>query len=261
VARLTGERPIEGTTPDSLIALHDAGYREVADRLGPGLVLDAGCGLGFETTRLVGDQRRVVGIDYDRATATSALARFEDDGLQVACTDAARMGVRSRVFDFACSSHIIEHFRRPEEHVAELARVLGPDGTALILTPNRPADFENPFHLVLFMKDELERLLDRYFGQVWVGGLDGSPAVKEDFAIRRAKAQRLLRYDVFNLRHRMPRSWYISLYTRGLPFAYRLLASADTGGNSGITADDFAVTDDVDDTTLVLFAVCRGPRP
>jgi SAM-dependent methyltransferase len=261
VARLTGERPIEGTTPDSLIALHDAGYREVAARLGPGLVLDAGCGLGFESARLIDGQRQVVGIDYDRATASSALTRFQDDGHQVACTDAAGMGVRSGAFDFACSSHIVEHFRRPEEHVAELARVLGPNGTALILTPNRPADFENPFHLVLFMKAELERLLDRYFDQVWVGGLDGSPAVKDDFAARRAKAHRLLRYDVFNLRHRIPRSWYISLYTRALPFAYRLLAPGDTGGNSGITADDFAVSDEVDDTTLVLFAVCRGPRP
>ena len=36
---LTGERPMEGSTPDSLLALHDAGYREVRLRLGPGRVL------------------------------------------------------------------------------------------------------------------------------------------------------------------------------------------------------------------------------
>ena len=36
VARLTGERPMAGATPDSLLALHDAGYREVAARLGAG---------------------------------------------------------------------------------------------------------------------------------------------------------------------------------------------------------------------------------
>ena len=44
--KLTGERPIEGQTPDSLLALHAAGYREVIERLGSGRLLDLGCGLG-----------------------------------------------------------------------------------------------------------------------------------------------------------------------------------------------------------------------
>jgi 2-polyprenyl-3-methyl-5-hydroxy-6-metoxy-1,4-benzoquinol methylase len=61
---LTGERPMEGSTPDSLLALHDAGYREVRLRLGPGRVLDVGCGVGSETVQLDADDRRVIGIDY-----------------------------------------------------------------------------------------------------------------------------------------------------------------------------------------------------
>ena len=43
--KLTGERPMEGRTPDSLLALHEAGYREVAALLGTGTVLDVGCGV------------------------------------------------------------------------------------------------------------------------------------------------------------------------------------------------------------------------
>ena len=42
MARLTGERPMAGATPDSLLAFHDAGYREMAARLGAGTVLDVG---------------------------------------------------------------------------------------------------------------------------------------------------------------------------------------------------------------------------
>ena len=62
--KLTGERPMEGATPDSLLALHDAGYREVVARLGPGVVVDVGCGVGDETvaTRGTGparDRRRL----------------------------------------------------------------------------------------------------------------------------------------------------------------------------------------------------------
>src|SRR5262252_3907856 len=64
VAKLTGERPMAGSTPDSLLALHDAGYREVAARLGRGLVVDVGCGVGAQTALLVGSDRTVVGVDY-----------------------------------------------------------------------------------------------------------------------------------------------------------------------------------------------------
>ena len=42
--------------------------------------------------------------------------------------------------------------------------------------------------------------------------------------------------------------------------AYKLIAREDSGGVTGITADDWFVTEDLDDTTLVLFAVVRGPR-
>ena len=34
--KLTGERPMRDVTPDSLLAFHDAGYREVINRLGRG---------------------------------------------------------------------------------------------------------------------------------------------------------------------------------------------------------------------------------
>jgi SAM-dependent methyltransferase len=256
---MTGERPVRGVTPDSLVALHDAGYRELVARLGPGLVLDAGCGLGFLSAELMGPGRTVVGIDYDAGTAAAARREWGRRGLMTACTDASAAGLRSGAFDWVCSSHLIEHFDRPELHAAELARLLSPGGTALIVTPNRPADFENPFHRVLFVRSELQELLGRYFGEVWVGGLDGNPVVKADFAARRERAARVLALDVFRLRHRMPRRWYIALYTRALPFAYRLMARADTGGATGITAADFAVTEQVDDTTLVLVAIARRP--
>ncbi|MCB9390724.1 MAG: hypothetical protein H6512_14525 [Acidimicrobiia bacterium] len=64
-SQLTGERPIQGRTPDSLLALHGAGYREVIDRLqSAGVVVDIGSGVGDETVRLAGDDRFVIGVDY-----------------------------------------------------------------------------------------------------------------------------------------------------------------------------------------------------
>ncbi len=259
-SRLTGERPLEGVTPDSLLALHAAGYRTVIERLGPGLTLDVGCGQGFESARLLARDRPVVGVDYSAEATRAARSRWGDDGLRVAEMDATALGFATGTFRWACSSHLIEHFTQPEAHVRELARVLADDGAVFFLTPNAPADFENPFHVHLFEPDGLRQLLDLHFESVTVQGLDATPPVKADFAARRAKAEKVLRLDVLDLRHRIPRSWYVAAYARALPIAYRVMARRDSGGSSGITADDFFVTDTLDRTTMVLFATASRPR-
>jgi SAM-dependent methyltransferase len=259
-SRLTGERPQQGVTPDSLLALHEAGYRAVLERIGDGRILDVGCGQGFESVRFLAPGRSVVGADYSGEAVATASARYGSDGLVVAQTDATRLGFADGSFDAVCSSHLIEHFTDPEPHVAELARVADDDGAVFVLTPNEPADFENPFHLHLFGRDELRAMLQRHFDDVWLGGVDATPPVKADFAARRAKAAKLLRLDVLDFRHRMPHSWYVWAYTRLLPLAYKLVARDDSGGSTGITADDWFVTEDLDDTTLVLFAVAKKPR-
>lgn len=219
-----------------------------------------GCGQGFESVKLAGPGRSVVGIDYHLPAVQAAVAQFGARGLHALVTGATDLGLGDGTFDWVCSSHLIEHFEKPGHHAAELARVLAPGGTAFVVTPNAPADFENPFHVSLFRQGQLAELLGQWFEDVSVVGIDAVPAVKEDFARRRAKAARLLRLDVLDLRHRLPRSWYVAAYERLLPVAYRLLATADSGGGTGITADDFSVTDTVDDSTLVLFAIARRPR-
>jgi SAM-dependent methyltransferase len=263
--KLTGERPLEGKTPDSLLALHAAGYREVAARLGPGRLLDVGCGVGDASAAFLAPEREVVGADYDAPTC--AVAVREHPGVATVCSDGARLAVRAGTFDYVCSSHLIEHFVAPEGHVAELARVLAPDGAAFVITPNAPADFENPFHVHLFEPEGLAALLGRHFEDVEVLGLDGDAIVKADFERRRRVARRLLALDVFDLRHRLPRRWYVALHGAARRVAYPVFALAGRrkGGSQGapapaITAERFGLTAAIDPSTLVLFAVARRPR-
>jgi SAM-dependent methyltransferase len=260
MAKLTGERPMAGATPDSLLAFHDAGYREMNAQIGPGTVLDVGCGVGEQTARLAGIGRLVIGVDYDPQTAVDAQHEWGPRGLRFAAMDGARLAVGARSVDWVCSSHIIEHFVAPEQHAAELARVAAPNGTALVITPNRPADFENPFHVSLFEPAELESLLGLFFHDVSVQGLEGSPELHADFAQRRASGERLLRLDPLNLRNKVPRSWYIWGYERVLPVVYRALGSSRTGIGSGLDESHFFLTDEVAPTTPGLFAVARKPR-
>ncbi len=257
--KLTGERPIEGKTPDSLLALHAAGYREVRDRIGAGRFLDLGCGLGDGTASFAAEDRVLVGVDYDPATAAEARRLHRDVGLATVCGDGARLPLRTGAFDYVCSSHLIEHFVNPEPHVAAVARTLADDGMAFFLTPNAPADFENPYHVHLFGPDDLREMLERHFGSVEVIGLDATPLVKADFEKRRALATKLLKLDPWGLRHKLPRSWFVALHAAGRRIAYRFLDKEQGQGNSGITADEFFTTDRIDDTTLVLLGVAAKP--
>ncbi|MBM3674532.1 MAG: class I SAM-dependent methyltransferase [Actinobacteria bacterium] len=263
--KLTGERPMEGATPDSLLALHDAGYREVIARIGEGRVLDVGCGVGTETARFCGPGRQVVGVDYSAETAVLAGKEFGPGGPRGAAAtftamDGARLGFAGASFNWVCSSHIIEHFTGPETHAAELARVTKDDGSAFVITPNRPADFENPFHVYLFEAAELASLLRLFFEDVEVLGLEGDDVLKADFAARRSSGEKLLKLDVFDLRRRLPRAWHVWSYEHALPLVYRMLGSKSTGIGSGLDDSHFFITDEIRDTTPVLFAIARRPR-
>ena len=157
---------MEGVTPDSLLALHAAGYRTVIERLGPGTMLDVGCGQGFESARFLAADRAVVGVDYSAEAVAFARAPVGGTGCRWPRWTPWPSGFAEGSFGWACSSHLIEHFDEPEGHVPELARVLADDGTVFFLTPNAPADFENPFHIHLFEPPELRGLLGRHFHDV-----------------------------------------------------------------------------------------------
>ncbi|HUI48820.1 MAG TPA: class I SAM-dependent methyltransferase [Acidimicrobiia bacterium] len=259
--KLTGERPMQGATPDSLLAFHDAGYREVIARLGAGITVDIGCGIGDETRRLTGSDRMVIGADYSADTMRAAgVAHASAPGLRFVASDGSALALRDATVDFVVSSHIIEHFDNPVVHVAELARVLRADGTAFVITPNAPADFENPFHVYLFERAQLVSLLSLFFEDVSCIGLEGDDALHADFAARRAGGERLLRLDPLALRRRVPRGAYVWAYERALPLAYRLLGRDRSGIGSGVTESDFFTTEYIDHRTPGLFAVARRPR-
>jgi len=249
--RPTGERPVRDHTPASLIALHEAGYAVVDASIGDGIGIDIGCGLGTESVSLARAGRQVIGIDYDHATAHSAATLLHG----TLCADARVLPVATGSLDWVCSSHIIEHFTDPERHVAEIARVLRPGGVAVILTPNEPADFENPFHVHLFRPEPLRALLETHFPMVTVMGLTGNERVTAEFARRRKTGQRILALDVFDLRHRLPDRMLAMLHSAGRRVLYPIL---NRGNAEVTTADDFRLMDETDpigDDVLVLAAI------
>lgn len=105
-------------------------------------VLDAGIGTGALTLALADSLRdlpELHGIDLSArmlARARSRLAAFDQAGLsgRLRLGDICRLPYDNGTFDLVMSAHVAEHCRFPDEAVAELARVLKPGGTLILVT-------------------------------------------------------------------------------------------------------------------------------
>ena len=192
---------MEGHTPDSLLALHDAGYREVIARLGPGRVLDVGCGVGRRDRaprrpRPTGRRRRL------RRARPHALAADGRGRAHRHATSSSRRWTAPRSasgpasFDAVCSSHIIEHFMGPELHVAELARVCARrrHDVRHHARTDRPTS-RTRSTCTCSRRTSSRSMLRLFFDDVEVVGLEGDAELKADFAARRASGEKLLKLD------------------------------------------------------------------
>ena len=131
-----------------------------------------------------------------------------------------------------------------------------------MITPNRPADFENPFHVSLFEADELESLLRLFFDDVDRArprGLTRAARRLRPAARQRREAAASSTRSTCATRCRD--SWYVWGYERVLPVVYRALGSSRTGIGSGLDESHFFLTDQITPTTPGLFAVARQPAP
>jgi SAM-dependent methyltransferase len=250
--KITGERavtPSGGFNP--AWQRHAAAYVLCEPFLGPGRVLDLGCGVGHSYHRLA--PRETVGVDIDPAVLVG-------QERETVAADMRELPFGDASFGAVIASHAVEHVPDPERVVAEAARVLEPDGIAAFVTPNRltfgrPDEIIDPYHYVEFDPDELCGLCELSFGEVEVRGLFASERYMELFREERAKLDRLLRLDPLRLRRLVPRAVRQSLYD-GLLRHYR--PPADPRAEA-IAIEDFELRSSFLEEALDLYAFCRSP--
>jgi SAM-dependent methyltransferase len=210
---ITGERvtTAEGGFNPSF-QRHRAEYRLCATLLGPGKVLDLGCGTGHSYQELA--PRETVGVDV----SAQALAGQEREAV---VADMRKLPFADGSFDSVVAIHSIEHVPDPERMLAEVARVLVGGGRAIFATPNRltfgrPDEVIDPYHYVEFDAEQLRELCARALtvhSILAVHASDRYMAIHDD---ERRELDRLLARDPLRLRRFAPRRVLQYLYDRRL---------------------------------------------
>lgn len=169
----TGERLVP-TSPRPVAYEHLHRYA-IACALAPGLrVLDIACGEGYGANLLAEHAVDVIAIDIDAGTIAHAAAEYRRPNLRFIEGDCLSIPLPDGSVDLVASFETIEHLREHDRFLAEIRRVLTPEGVLIISSPdqveyNRVSTEVNPFHLAELTHDAFERLLKSRFQNVVTG--------------------------------------------------------------------------------------------
>jgi 2-polyprenyl-3-methyl-5-hydroxy-6-metoxy-1,4-benzoquinol methylase len=110
---------------ETALAGHDLSGRDV---------LDAGCGTGLFSQVAVERGARVTSVDVGEGLLAQVARKCDSRRIVGSVTE---LPFDDASFDYVVCTEVIEHTTTPSRAVSELARVLRPDGTLVLTTPNR----------------------------------------------------------------------------------------------------------------------------
>jgi ubiquinone/menaquinone biosynthesis C-methylase UbiE len=171
----TGERFIPGTRGEIWIE-HWHRYHFASRWVEDKRVLDLACGEGYGAALLARRAAHVTGVDVSAPAIEHASRAYAALGnTKFAVGSCTSIPAADASFDVAISFETLEHIAGQEEFVAELARVLKPDGMLLVSCPNK-AEYtdkrgtRNEFHVKELYRDEFGALVTKRFPHaMWYG--------------------------------------------------------------------------------------------
>jgi len=169
----TGERAVEGNTPQRIWLDHIARYQFAAEHCINKRVLDIACGTGYGSKVLYdAGAKEIVGIDISKETIDFACARYEGYPLVFQEGDITDIKYDNNYFDVITCFETIEHVSNQDKVLLELRRVLQPAGLLIISSPNRTVTSpnklmsdppDNSFHAIEYSTNEFTDFLKKYF--------------------------------------------------------------------------------------------------
>jgi len=171
----TGERFVPGAKGEIWVD-HWHRYHFAARWCEGRRVLDVACGEGYGTALLARHAAHVTGVDISAEAVAHAQAAYADlANARFVAAPCTALPLPDASVDVAVSFETIEHIREQDEFLAELSRVLAPDGIVILSCPNKleysdKRGYANEFHVKELYRDELEALVAARFQHLaWYG--------------------------------------------------------------------------------------------
>ncbi|RRB07723.1 class I SAM-dependent methyltransferase [Larkinella rosea] len=184
-------------------------YVEAA-KMVSGNVLEIGCGWGRGLELLTQAADHYTGIDKNEALIQSLRQEYQQSTF-IQANIPPLSGLADNTFDYIVTFQVIEHIQNDDLFIKEAYRVLKPGGKLLLTTVNRLFSLtRNPWHVREYTADELKNLIGRYFPTIETRGIHGNGKVMEYYDQNKKSVERITRYDIFDLQHRLPR-WMLQV--------------------------------------------------
>lgn len=175
---------VDKATHDGCVPTQEWFVKKIVSSL-KGLALDCGCGRGLWSKKLRQEGMTVVSSDLSIRRLKMCKSEGNDNVvIRASCT---HLPFKPSYFDSVLFLEVIEHLDRIGQHksLSEMWRILKPNGSIVITTPNKPIYhlltkflrlFEyNPEHRNELSFSEMKSLVKKYFVIDLVDGKIGGP--------------------------------------------------------------------------------------
>lgn len=171
-----------------------------------GKLLEVGCGEGRGVDVLLPHAESYLGLDKISEVISSLKKKYPKVAFEQAVIPPFAT-IKDNSFDTVVSFQVIEHIKDDRLFLEEIYRVLKPGGKAIISTPNINHTLSrNPWHEREYTPEQLISLSEKIFDSVDAKGVGGTEKVWSYHEANRKSVQKIMRFDIFDLQHKLPAS-------------------------------------------------------
>ena len=202
----TAERVSRTDASDNYVFQRSILAYHYAAGLVSGDVLEIGTGMGYGIEIIAPSATSYTTIDKSCAYDASL-----PDNTRFQQMEVPPIGFADESFDYVISFQVLEHIKRDKDFVKEVSRVLRKGGKFIVSTPNAPMSLtRNPWHIREYTEQQLRDLLSADFSSIETYGVNGNDKIMQYYEQNRRSVERIMRFDILDLQHRLPR-WILQI--------------------------------------------------
>lgn len=253
MAIITAERVSRDPSDNFVFQRSLLAYHYAAGLIDGGDVLEIGTGSGYGVEIIAPRADRFVTMDKQPPTIDNLPSNCE-----LIKAVAPKLPFADSSFDWVVTFQVVEHINKDSEFIAEIARVLRPTGSLIISTPNAPMSLtRNPWHVREYTPEEFTTLLYKKFLDITAKGVAGDSKIMEYYKKNKEGVERITKFDIFDLQHRLPRQLLQLPYDILNRLNRRKLLKQNRDLTTQIEMSNYLITDDLSAAFDLLYIARR----